>query len=127
MKIIITALALVMAISGASSLGAQKLYTWTDEQGVTHITDEPPPQNTRVEDVIQYKEKTPQEQGAIEREIEKLRKSNERQDKIDAAQRAAVEARAAEKQAKEAVENARQETRDNQKYVRKLSNRRWKR
>ena len=82
----------LMAISGAPHLYAQQIYTWTDENGVTHLTDKAPPKNARVEDVTKYKEKTPQEQDAIERKIEKLRQSNERQDKIDAAQRAVVEA-----------------------------------
>ena len=116
-----------MALSGAPHLYAQRIYTWTDENGVTHFTDQAPPENTRVEDVFTYKEKTPQEQTAIERKIEKLRQSNERQDKIDAAQRAKVAAREAEERAARAVENARQETQENQDYVRQLSNRKWKR
>jgi len=98
----------LMAISAAPHLYAQRIYTWTDENGVTHFTDQAPPKNARVEDVIKYKEKTPQEQEAIERQIEKLRQSNERQDKIDAA-------------------NAREETQENQDYLRQLSNRKWKR
>lgn len=116
-----------MAISGAPHLYAQQIYTWIDENGVTHITDQAPPKNATVEDVIEYKEITLQEQAAIERKIEKLRKSNQQQDKIDAARRAEVAAREAEKRAKEAVENAREETLENQEYVRKLSNRQWKR
>ena len=117
----------LMAISAAPYLYAQRIYTWTDENGVMHFTDQAPPKNARVEDVIKYKEKTPQEQAAIERKIEKLRQSNERQDKIDAAQRAEVAAREAQKRAARAVENAREETQENQDYVRQLSNRKWKR
>jgi len=126
-KFTILTIVCLMAISAAPHLYAQQIYTWTDENGVTHITDQPPPQQTTVENVIKYKEKTPQEQAAIDLEIEKLRQSNERQDKIDAAQRAEVAARKAEKQAQEAVEDAREETQENQEYVRKLSNRKWKR
>ncbi|CAB1069963.1 hypothetical protein D1AOALGA4SA_797 [Olavius algarvensis Delta 1 endosymbiont] len=74
-----------------------------------------------------YKEKTPLEQETIERKIEQQRKRYERQDKIDAAHRAEVEAREAEKRAKVAVEQAREQTRDNQVYLKKLSNRKWKR
>jgi hypothetical protein len=123
---ILTAIFLVAGL-GASHLNAQQIYTWTDENGITHITDQPPPPKARVDDIIKYKEKTPQEEDAIERKIEKLRESNERQDKIDAAQRAAVEARKAEKNAEMATQKARQETLENQEYVRNLSNRRWKR
>ncbi len=60
----------MMAILGASHLNAQQIYTWTDENGITHITDQAPPKKARVQDVIKYKEKTPQEQEAIERKIE---------------------------------------------------------
>ena len=120
------AISLVVGL-GVSHLNAQQIYTWTDENGIMHITDQPPPQEARVDDIINYKEKTPQEKIAIEHKIEKLRESNERQDKIDAAQRAAVEARKAEKRAEEAAQKARQETLENEEYVRTLSNRRWKR
>lgn len=119
--------ALLMAIIGAAQLNAQKLYTWTDEKGVTHITDRPPPPNATVEGVIKFKEKSPQELDAIERRKEQLRKWNERQDKIDAAQRANAQARQADQRAQKAMEQARDEYEYNQEYVRKLSNRRWKR
>ena len=114
-------------ILGASPLYAQKIYTWTDENGVTHITDQAPPKKAEVQDVIKYKEKTPEDQKAIERKIDRLREQNERQEKIDAAQRAAVAAKEADERAKEAVKKAREETELNQDYIRKLSTRRWKR
>ena len=44
MKIVMAAIIFFVAVMGASDLGAQKLYTWIDENGVTHITDDPPPQ-----------------------------------------------------------------------------------
>ena len=127
MKSAILSFVFLMAISGMSHLYAQQLYTWTDENGVTHITDQPPPPRVKVEDVLKYKEKTPQEQAAIDRKMEQLRQSIEQQDKIDAARRAEVAAREAEKQAEEAVENAQEQTQENQEYIRKLSNRKWKR
>jgi hypothetical protein len=120
-------IALLMAILAASQLNAQKLYTWTDEKGVTHITDQPPPQNATVEGVIKFKEKSPQELDAIERRKEQLRKWNERQDNIDAARRANAQAREADQRAQEAMKRAQDEYEYNQDYVRKLSNRRWKR
>lgn len=33
---------------------ADQVYTWTDKDGNMHITAEPPPQNARVKDVLQY-------------------------------------------------------------------------
>ena len=34
---------------------ADRLYTWKDKNGVTHISEEPPPENARLKDVIDYK------------------------------------------------------------------------
>ncbi len=53
---------LLLTLLTALSLNAQKLYTWADENGVAHLTDQPPPAKNRVEDVevIKYEEKTPQ-------------------------------------------------------------------
>ena len=75
-----TATAVVLfSIFTASLLGAQKLYTWTDESGVLHITDHPPPQKAQLEEVVTYKERTPEEQNAIERRKNKLRRELEQE------------------------------------------------
>jgi len=116
-----------MLLFVAPNLVAQQIYTWIDENGVTHITDTPPPPEAELEDIVEYKEKSAQEREAIDRKIQQQRQRFERQDKIDAAQRAEVEARKAEKRARTAVEQARKQTQDNQDYIRKLSNRKWKR
>ena len=34
---------------------ADRLYTWEDDKGVTHITKEPPPQKTKMIDTMDYK------------------------------------------------------------------------
>jgi hypothetical protein len=34
---------------------ADRLYTWQDDKGVTHITKEPPPQKTKMIDTMDYK------------------------------------------------------------------------
>jgi len=34
---------------------ADRLYTWEDDKGVTHITKEPPPQKTKTIDTMDYK------------------------------------------------------------------------
>ena len=33
---------------------ADRLYTWEDDRGVTHITKEPPPQKTKLIDIMDY-------------------------------------------------------------------------
>ncbi len=122
-------LTLVLVISGlaAPHLYAQQIYTWTDENGIIHITDQAPPKKARVEDITKYEEKPPQEEAAIETRKQQIRKDIEQRDKVEEARRAAIEAREAEKRAAEAMEKAREETQANEDYVRYLSNRRWKR
>jgi hypothetical protein len=50
----------MLAIVGAiifiwCSMGyADRLYTWEDDKGVTHITKEPPPQKTKLIDTMDY-------------------------------------------------------------------------
>ena len=62
-------------------LNAQKLYTWSDEDGVLHITDQPPPKNVRIKNVMPYREKTPQELEQIQREREKSQQELEQAEK----------------------------------------------
>ncbi len=37
---------------------ADRLYTWEDDNGVTHISKDPPPQNTNLIDIMDYKDST---------------------------------------------------------------------
>ena len=34
---------------------AERLYTWQDDKGVTHISKEPPPQNTNLKETIKVR------------------------------------------------------------------------
>jgi hypothetical protein len=126
-KSVILTATFFMVILVFSSGSAQQIYTWTDANGVVHLSDQAPPQDVSVDEVLKYPEKTPQQQQAIEEKIEQQRQRLERLDRIDAAQRAALEARRAEEKARQAKAEAEAELRANQEYVRQLSNRRWKR
>jgi hypothetical protein len=37
---------------------ADRLYTWQDDNGITHISKDPPPQNTNLIDIMDYKDST---------------------------------------------------------------------
>jgi hypothetical protein len=54
MRYLLTGFVLGLIILTNSELFADKVYTWTDKDGNMHITAEPPPQDARVKDVIQY-------------------------------------------------------------------------
>jgi hypothetical protein len=55
MKLYVTALITFgVWLCWAANGYADRLYTWTDAKGVTHITQDPPPGTARVEDTIDY-------------------------------------------------------------------------
>jgi len=85
MKPFYISIGLLLTLFAALSLNAQKLYTWTDETGVVHLADQPPPETDRVEDVevFRYKEKTPQEIEAIQHKKENLRRKFDREEQIE--------------------------------------------
>ena len=54
--LIMLAIVVVVVIFNWCSMGyADRLYTWEDDKGVTHITKEPPPQKTKMIDTMDYK------------------------------------------------------------------------
>jgi hypothetical protein len=80
---------------------AGKIYTWTDENGVTHITEKPPPPGAQGKDVIEYTPKTDEQIEEIRRQQQTVKEQQEleraQQEAQDAKKRAEqAEARAAE-------------------------------
>jgi len=61
--LLISALLLSWAVSGY----ADRLYTWTDAKGVTHITQDPPPATATAVDTIDY---SPQPNQPVHRSTE---------------------------------------------------------
>lgn len=127
MKYCMATIILLFSLLTAAHLGAQKLYTWTDENGVLHITDHPPPQSAQIEDVVTYKERTPEELNAIERRKNKLRRVLDQEEQREKSQNAQLKAKAADEEAQKALEQAEKEYEENKAYIDKLSNRKWKR
>jgi len=120
---------LLLTLLTALNLNAQKLYTWTDENGVVHLTDQPPPEKDRAEDVevIRYDEKTPQEIEAIQHKKENLRRQFDREERIEKARQAEIQAREAEEKAQAAAQQAQEEYEYNNEYIRRLTSTRNKR
>ena len=129
MKPIILLVGLLLTLLTALNLNAQKLYTWTDDNGVVHIGDRPPPKTDNVEDVevIKYKEKTPQEIEAIQHKKENLRRKFDKEEQIEKARQAEIRAREAEEKAQGAVQQAQEEYEYNNEYIRRLTSTRNKR
>lgn len=63
------------------NLSADKLYTWTDENGNLHITEDPPPKNAKTNDVMTYRPQT-------EAQIQKIKAAGSREEmQFEAAQK----------------------------------------
>jgi hypothetical protein len=73
MKAIRLSLVIFMCLLPVLGSNAGKVYTWTDEKGVTHITETPPPPNARDRDVIEYVPKTKEEEAAIRQQQQQSR------------------------------------------------------
>lgn len=129
MKPFLIAISFFLTLLAGLSLNAQKLYTWTDENGVVHLSDQPPPEKDTVEnfEVTRYNEKTPQELEAIENEKETLRRKFDKEEQIDKARQAEIKAKEAEELAQKAVQQALEEYEHNKEYIRYLTSTRNKR
>lgn len=78
---------------------AGKIYTWTDEYGVTHITEKPPPPGAQGQDVIEYIPKT-------DEQIEEIRRGQQTVQKQQEIMRAQQEAKHARRRAEQAKARA---------------------
>jgi len=58
MKYLVSGLFLVLLFFANTNLSADKLYTWTDANGILHITENPPPKNAKTKDVMTYQPQT---------------------------------------------------------------------
>ena len=118
-----TSLVIIMVFCAATVLGAERnIYTWTDERGNLHMTDEPPPPDAKIKEVETYRDKTPQEIESIENEQERKAERRRTEDLRDEAEKARRDAAAAEKKAIAATEQAQALTREAQEYVRRFGN-----
>lgn len=118
-----TYLVIILVFCAATVYGAERnIYTWTDERGNLHVTDEPPPSNATVKEVEKYQDQTAEEAESVERELQlrdEKRQVEDLQDKVAQAQR---DAAGAEQNAEKATEHAREITREAQDYVRRFGN-----
>jgi len=58
MKYLSIGMSLTLLLFVTAELSADKLYTWTDEKGNLHITEDPSPQNAKTMDVMTYQPQT---------------------------------------------------------------------
>jgi hypothetical protein len=111
MKSMILLVALAIGLMADADAPAQsKVYTWTDSRGKLHITDEPPPVDASVRDVVEESAVTPAEAR------QRLQQRQQRDEmRLEDKRRSDVEgilhrAREADERAQEAVQKADEQT-----------------
>jgi hypothetical protein len=129
MKPLTIAVGLLLTLLVGLSLSAQRIYTWTDKNGVVNLSDQPPPEPGGVKDieVIEYDKKSPQEIEAIQKQKEQLRHKFDKERQLEKARQTEIQARNAKERAREAVKQAEEDFEYNNEYIRRLSSTREKR
>jgi len=107
----------ILVFMHPAGLSADKIYTWTDANGNLHITDEPPPENARVQDVINYKPQPQNEVIEDQRRQEIQTETAERKQKVQEAKKAELEAQKAAEDARLAREKADAAAKDANEYI----------
>jgi len=120
------ALAILLLLFISPSLNAGTIYQWTDQSGVLHITNLPPPKGTKIQEVVQYKEKTAKEIQQDKLVIEQERQERLQQKKTQDTQDAEIRAKEARKKADEAKADAEQAIQQAQEQVEKYSTKKKK-
>jgi hypothetical protein len=54
MKYFLTAIWIILSFVMTAELAADKVYTWTDEKGNLHITQDPPPKKAKLKETMDY-------------------------------------------------------------------------
>jgi hypothetical protein len=123
MRSTVWAAAVVLSILAAAAVHAQsKVYTWTDAKGKLHITDEPPPGDASIKDIVEAPQLTSAE--IRERELERQRRMERRETAQEQSrvQDALRRAREADQRAQEAVRRADEQTQEAIDYRKRFGN-----
>lgn len=118
--IVFTCLFLLMGLVSASL--ADKLYTWTDANGVTHITQTPPPANAKLRDIIPYEPRTQAEIRAIEQQRQAIQERFTREAALEDAREARRKAQEARQRAADARAAAEAAERRAEAFKERVSN-----
>jgi membrane protein involved in colicin uptake len=110
-----------------TAAAAEKIYTWTDNSGVTHITPHPPPPDGRLNDVLDYTPTTEAEREVIKERRQSDRDQRQQDSIIEAAREARRRADDAKSRAAQARQVADEKFQQAEEFKTKTSNtiRRW--
>jgi membrane protein involved in colicin uptake len=111
MKSTLVVAATILSFAMSTAAYAQsKVYTWTDAKGKLHITDELPPVDASIKDVVEAPQLTPEEARQLDQQRQRREDSrldDQRRSETDEALR---RARDADQKAREAIQRADEQT-----------------
>jgi AAA15 family ATPase/GTPase len=126
MKYACTAAAILILLLIGLNLGAGEIITWTDEDGNVNITNLPPPEGIKIQNVIPYKKKPDEEIREYEHLQEQKRQDRLKQQKIQEAKKAENDAEKAKNEAEEAESRAQEAVQKANEYLNKHNPRKKK-
>jgi hypothetical protein len=87
-------------------VNAETIYRWTDENGIIHMTNMPPPEEVKIQEVMRFKKETAKEIREYQDLQEKKSKERLNQEKITDAQELKIKAQKAKQRAETAKVHA---------------------
>jgi hypothetical protein len=123
MKSIVWIAVVLLPIMAVTAAHAQsKVYTWTDAKGKMHLTDEPPPVDASIKDIVEAPQLTSAE--IREQELERQRRMERREEDQEQGkvQDALRRAREADQRAREAIQRADEQTQQALDYRKRFGN-----
>jgi IgA-specific serine endopeptidase len=116
MKYFLTGIWVIFSFVMTAELAADKVYTWTDENGKLHITQEPPPKKAKLKDTMDYQPQPAKADLESARRQEIGAEAERKKQKSDEVRKARVEAEKAKKAAEIARGKAEEATRMAKEY-----------
>ena len=127
MKFLMISVAVLLASFLNSGLFAGQVYTWTDKDGNLHVTDTPPPPNSKLKNTLEYQEKSAAEIEDLKTRMQQRDAEKAQEENLNRLEEAKRRARQADERAQKAAEQAAQITGEVEVYVRRLSSTQEKR
>ena len=116
MKYFLTGICIILSLCLTANIAADTVYTWTDEKGNLHITQEPPPKRAKIKETMDYQPPPPKADLESEdgKEIEAA--AEPKKQELDEVQKARAEAEKARQAAEIAKDVAEEVTRMAREY-----------
>lgn len=116
MKYFLTGIGVILSFVMTAELAADTVYTWTDEKGNLHITQEPPPNKAKIKETMDYQPQPAQADLESDDRKEIGAEAELKKQELDEIQKARAEAEKAQKEADRARGIAEETTRMAREY-----------